>query len=113
MSSKQHVLNSSEDEAGHSAARRRPPGPLALELQKTMLRLKGQFMSEDGHEVHYHQLRSSQLFQDYESVARQLCDCVLTDLEENERKVFFISILKIMRMWQNFTKLRSQTIGTQ
>ena len=92
MSSKLHVLNSSE-EAGRSGARR-PPGPLALELQKTMLRLKGQYMSEDGREVHYHQLRSSGLFQDYEDVARQLCDCDLTELDDNEKKAFFVSILK-------------------
>ena len=90
MSSKLHVLNSIE--AGCSGARR-PPGPLALELQKTMLRLKGQYMSEDGMEVHYHRLRSSPLLEEYEAVARQLCHCDLAHLEDKKRKAFFISIL--------------------
>jgi hypothetical protein len=57
-----------------------------------MLRLKGQYMSEDGREVHYHQLRSSGLFQDYEGVARQLCDCDLTELDDNEKKAFFVNV---------------------
>ena len=93
MSSKLHVLNAAASD-GRSGGRR-PPGALARELQKTMLKLKGQFMSEDGREVRYAQLWSSQLFQDYKEVARQLRNCDLSALEdEGERKAFFISILK-------------------
>ena len=92
MSSQLHVLNLAAL-SGRSSVRR-PPGALALELQKSMLKLKGQYMSEDGREVHYAQLRDSPLFAEYESVARQLCDCDLMDLQgEGERKAFFISIL--------------------
>jgi hypothetical protein len=89
-SSELHVLNVAAS-AGRPGARR-PPGAVALELQKTMLKLKGQFMSEDGREVHYHRLRSSQLFADYQSVAGELCGCDLAGLGEDERKAFFINV---------------------
>lgn len=92
-SSNKRVLNLTASSGSNSA--RRPPGALALELQKSMLQLKGQYMSEDGREVHYNQLRDSQLFAEYKKVAKLLCDCELGHLqEENEKKAFFISILK-------------------
>lgn len=88
-----YVLNTTASEGPSSA--RRPPGALALELQKTMLKLKGQYMSEDGREVHYDQLRGSQLFAEYKEVVRLLSSCELGDLhEEREKKAFFISILR-------------------
>lgn len=95
MSSKVHVLNlAASDGRRPAGAARRPPGALATELQKSMLQLKGEFMSEDGRQVYYTQLKSSQLFKDYEILARQLCDCDLMALqEETEKKAFFISIL--------------------
>ena len=72
----------------------RSASDLAVELQKTMLSLKGQHMSADGREVHYHQIKDSPLFSEYEKVARKLASCELKDLQgENERKSFFISIL--------------------
>jgi hypothetical protein len=87
-SSKVHVLNINVD-----FGEPRPPGSLALELQKTMLKLKGQYMSADGREVKYGELRGSQLFAEYEVVARQLGDCDLGDLqEESDKKAFFINI---------------------
>ena len=90
-SNKIRVLNLAASDGSSGA--RRPPGALALELQKTMLKLKGQYMSEDGREVHYDKLRGSQLFAEYEAVARQLSGCELGDLRGNdERKSFFISI---------------------
>ena len=91
MSSTTHVLNVSADRSGA----RRPPAELSLELQKTMLRLKGEFMSEDGREVRYSQLRSSEVFREYELLAGALCHCDLTDIveDEDEMKAFFISIL--------------------
>ena len=93
-SSKVHVLNI--DVATSGSNEPRPPGALALELQKTMLKLKGQYMSTDGHEVKYGQLRGSQLFREYEIVASQLRNCQLTDLQEEvEKKAFFISILSL------------------
>lgn len=95
MSSNIRVLNLTA--SGGSSSARRPPSALALELQKSMLQLKGQYMSEDGHEVHYDQLRDSQLFAEYKRIAKLLCDCELGNLqEENERKAFFISIPQTM-----------------
>ena len=95
MSSTLHVLNIAALD-GRSGARR-PPGALALELQKTMLKLKGQYMSENGSEVHYGKLKGSQLFTEYEAVAGQLCHCDLNELQdEEEKKAFFISILSII-----------------
>lgn len=92
-SSNTRVLNLTASSGSNTE--RRPPGALALELQKSMLQLKGQYMSEDGREVHYNQLRDSQLFAEYKRVATLLCDCELAHLqEENEKKAFFISILK-------------------
>ena len=86
------MLNLAAPEAPPTAVRR-APGEVALELQKTMLRLKGKFMSEDGKEIHYKSLRESQLFTEYQTVARELIGCDLPALhEEDERKAFFISI---------------------
>ena len=90
-SSDVHVLNLAGSENQPSV--RRPPGAVALELQKTMLQLKGQYMSGDGREVQYSSLRESQLFSEYERVARELANCDLRDLKEEEKKPFFISIL--------------------
>lgn len=85
-----HVLNLAGSEGQPSV--RRPPSAVALELQKTMLQLKGQYMSEDGREVQYSALRESPLFSEYERVARELANCDLSELREEEKKPFFISI---------------------
>lgn len=97
---------------GGSSSARRPPSALALELQKSMLQLKGQYMSEDGHEVYYDQLRDSQLFAEYKRIAKLLCDCELGEIqEENERKAFFISIhqttyfLKLISLFLTLTPI--------
>lgn len=71
----------------------RPPCDLALELQRTMLRVKGDHMTEDGRGVDYSQLKESKLFQEYVTLTSQLQSCDPSHLEEGERKAFFISIL--------------------
>ena len=70
-----------------------PPDKLALELQRTMLRMKGEYMSPDGKGVDYGSLTKSELFSHYQMLTNQLVQCDPLLLEENERKVFFISIL--------------------
>ena len=86
------MLNLASSEAPPTTVRR-APSEVALELQKMMLRLKGEFMSEDGREIHYKSLRESQLFTEYQSVARELISCDLAALrDDSERKAFFISI---------------------
>ena len=71
----------------------RPPSELALELQRTMLHMKGEYMTEDGKGVNYEVLTHSELFKQYQSLARELEYCDPSQLDEGERKVFFISIL--------------------
>jgi len=89
-SSDVHVLNLAGSENQPSV--RRAPSAVALELQKTMLQLKGQCMAGDGRGVQYSGLRESQLFSEYERVARELANCDLRDVKEEEKKPFFISI---------------------
>ena len=109
-SSKIHVLNINVDVASSEP---RPPGTLALELQRTMLKLKGQYMSADGREVKYDQLRGSQLFAEYEKVARRLSNCDLEDLQdEAEKKAFFISILRFFPL-QTIFQAPSYTCNSQ
>ena len=71
----------------------RPPSALALELQHTMLNMKGEYMTEDGKGVNYEMLTQSELFGRYQSLARELVHCDPSQLDEDERKAFFISIL--------------------
>ena len=68
---------------------------LALSLQRTMLRLKGDHMSSDGRGVNYNTLRESALFREYGQLSGQLTHCDPSTLDESQRKAFFISILII------------------
>ena len=70
-----------------------PPSELALELQRTMLRMKGEYMTEDGKGVNYEMLTHSKLFEHYQCLASDLKYCDPSQLDEDERKAFFISIL--------------------
>jgi len=70
------------------------PSDLALKLQRTMLRLKGDHMTPDGRGIDYGNLKSSDLFKEYVELSQQLSACDPSGLEENDRKAFFISILK-------------------
>ena len=90
-SSKQRILNQNVGVAAQPIPR--PPSELALELQRTMLHMKGEYMTEDGKGVNYEMLTHSELFGRYQSLARQLDRCDPSQLEEDERKAFFISIL--------------------
>ncbi|CAH1787699.1 unnamed protein product [Owenia fusiformis] len=65
---------------------------LSKDLQKTMLRMKGEFMSEDGSGVNYDALRESAVFADYKKQADELSAIDLSTLDEDEKKAFFINI---------------------
>lgn len=52
-------------------------------------------MGNEGQGVDYEKLRLSQQFKEYEELTSQLQNVNLTDLSENEKKAFFISILSI------------------
>ena len=69
------------------------PVQLAVQLQKDMLKLKGEYMSDDGRSVDYVRLKNSDTFKDYIKQTCQLHYLDLTKLSLTERKAFFISIL--------------------
>ena len=89
--SKLRILNQKVGVAPHSTPR--PPSDLSLELQRTMLQMKGEFMTDDGKGVDYAKLTQSELFGVYQSLAGELVNCDLSQMSEEERKAFFISIL--------------------
>ena len=91
MTEEAHVINSGA--ASGEGGARRSPSELAKQLQKTMLAIKGSFISGDGKGVDYASIAGSELFQAYVSLASELRNCDPSSLEENERKAFFISIL--------------------
>ena len=99
FSSEQRILNQTVG-AASPPTMPRPPSELALELQRTMLRMKGEYMTEDGKGVNYAMLTHSELFERYQSLARELEHCNPSKLDEDERKAFFISILTIYEQWK-------------
>ena len=58
-----------------------------------MLQMKGEYMTEDGRGVNYEKLTGSDLFKCYQSLTGELVQCDPSQLNEEERKAFFISIL--------------------
>ncbi len=86
------VLNGGVASSVGTGARRKPD-ELSSELQKSMLRMKGEFMDADGKGVDYDGLRKSALFSDYVELSRDLVECDMKCLGAEERKAFFISIL--------------------
>lgn len=89
MAEKNIILNSARDSA---AGAPRPPDALSLELQRTMLRMRGEFMSPDGKGVDYAALTKSELFSQYLQLAGELVHCNISEQSQDERKAFFISI---------------------
>ncbi|KAH3857774.1 uncharacterized protein LOC127871497 [Dreissena polymorpha] len=66
---------------------------LSKQMQKIMLKLKGEFIQEDGKGVNYAGMKDSALFQDYiDNVAPQLQHVDLDNITEYEKKAFFINI---------------------
>ncbi|XP_065913569.1 uncharacterized protein [Dysidea avara] len=68
------------------------PVQLAVQLQKDMLKLKGEYMSDDGRSVDYVRLKNSDTFKDYIKQTCQLHYLDLTKLSLTERKAFFINV---------------------
>ena len=95
FSGKQRVLNQTVGGAPPPSSSPRPPSELALELQRTMLHMKGEYMTEDGKGVNYEMLTHSELFERYQSLTRELEYCDPSQLNDEERKAFFISILHL------------------
>ena len=55
--------------------------------------MKGEVISEDGRGVKYKELQKSPLFEQYKEQAAGLRTIKLDELNEDQRKAFFISIL--------------------
>ena len=106
MSTKAEVvilnLGNRKNEGGKSAVQ------LSSELQKIMLKVKGDFISEDGREVDYKALKLSEVFQTaFVSKARQLQLVDMKTLERDEKIAFCINILPVYReMVLNFPGAR-------
>lgn len=83
------VLNGGEIPKDRSA---RSAVALSKELQKIILKMKGCFMSTDGHGVNYGELKNSKLFEEYQISARDLQQTRLSDLSPSEKTAFFLSI---------------------
>jgi len=69
------------------------PAQLAVQLQRAMLRLKGEHISDDGRSVDYVKLKNSDIFKDYVKQTSHLRHLDLSKLSLTEKKAFFISIL--------------------
>ncbi|GFS15507.1 hypothetical protein ElyMa_006772300 [Elysia marginata] len=69
-----------------------PAVELSRKLQKTLLKLKGKFMSDDGKAVDYVGMKKSSEFADYLKEALELQRVDLSNLNEKEKKVFFINV---------------------
>ncbi|KAL5007512.1 hypothetical protein ScPMuIL_016318 [Solemya velum] len=65
---------------------------LSQKLQKSLLRLKGEFMAEDGKGVDYAKLKTGTSYTDYKKQAQLLQLVTLDQLTEDEKKSFFLNI---------------------
>lgn len=70
----------------------KPALDVSKDLQKLMLRLRSEFITEDGKSVDYVQLKKSALFSQYEKQARDISNIDLTMLNEEEKCAFFINV---------------------
>ena len=84
------ILNSSDKTAALTSGNSEEK--LVSLMRKTMLRLKGEFMREDGSSVDYAGIRQSDLFKEYVGLAKELDNCSVLNLSVDERKAFFINI---------------------
>ena len=93
MSAKR-ILNSIQHQS-ESTSHDLPVEVVGVALQKSMLSLKGQFLSVDGRGVDYSKLYHSEEFKEYLKNAKNLNHVELGGCSEQERKAFFISIQQI------------------
>lgn len=82
------VLNTGDLPVGVDAC---PAISLSRDLQRLMLRMKAEHMSEDGRGVDYRGLRESQVFGEYQEKTTLLRTVDILSLEANEKLAFFIS----------------------
>ncbi|XP_074660779.1 uncharacterized protein LOC141913203 [Tubulanus polymorphus] len=82
------VLNKSDD----ATSTTKTTAEISQELQKLMLRIKGEFMDPGGNGVDYEKLQKSDVYKTYLNTAKQLKSVKLDDMNETERKAFFLNV---------------------
>jgi len=95
-----HVMNESKkkkDKTSHNNNDQAPPSTesasdLAAQINKSILKLYGKFLSDDGKAVDYKGLAASEEFQQFVADTQKLKSVTLSDLNEDERKAFFLNI---------------------
>lgn len=65
---------------------------IATEINKKILQLFGEYISEDGKSVSYSGIQKSSEFIDYVEQTKALNFAEITELNETERKVFFLNL---------------------
>ena len=67
------------------------------QLRKSVLRLKADFISEDGSTVNYQAMGNSEAFEEYKKLAGNLkfLDLEALKNQEQERKAFFINLYNV------------------
>ncbi|KAK7477199.1 hypothetical protein BaRGS_00031584 [Batillaria attramentaria] len=82
------VLNEKQTPSNKPA----PAPDISAKLRKSLLKLKGKYMSTDGKGVDYKSLKKSNEFAEYEKETGELKSVELEKLTELQRKVFFINV---------------------
>ncbi|CAD5123866.1 DgyrCDS12173 [Dimorphilus gyrociliatus] len=85
-------LSSQEESTDDFEFNEIPANVFAQDLQKLMLRLRGENISKNGRFVQYAKLHESELYKDYKKKAMALNFINLSGLSENQKKAFFINI---------------------
>ena len=73
---------------------------ISRQIQRQMLRIQGEFMTEEGRKVDYDSIKKSDVFSEYLKTAELLRRCSLASLDddENERKAFFINVYNALNI---------------
>ena len=91
--SERKILNEGGGVAGGGASLE----SIGIQLQTSMLQLKGLYLSPDGRGVDYGRMKESEEFKQYKEIAQTLTAIdMMKDTNEQQRKAFFISKNNLM-----------------
>jgi hypothetical protein len=71
---------------------------LLAEMDAVVLRLKSQFISEDGRSVDYRAMATSETFQTYVNLSRKLISIPLNLLSELQLKILFLNLYNLLTL---------------
>ncbi|XP_064635084.1 uncharacterized protein LOC135492501 [Lineus longissimus] len=69
---------------------------VSQDLQRLMLRMKGEFMDAEGAGVKYNDLKKAPIFSEYKKMAASLKTIDLEPLSVDERKVLFLNVYNVL-----------------